>query len=158
VGGEGQSQSDATEVGDRGRAARQRAVAPALARAALLEVDLGRPGEAPAVVRALGSRRGARPEVVAEATRLLGRALADPVIQRARRASWLARDVPVAVDVAGVVTEERLDIVFEEPGGLVVVRAEPTADPVSAGVPADALATTLGGPVREVVVLSLAGV
>jgi hypothetical protein len=114
-------------------------------------VDLGRPDEAPSVVRALGARRGARPEAVAEATRLLGEALAGPVIGRARRAAWLARDVPVAIDVRGVVTEDRLDIVFEEPEGLVVVRARTAADAVAPGLPAAALARALGRPVRELV-------
>jgi ATP-dependent helicase/nuclease subunit A len=150
----GDGGSDAPEGS---RAARRRSVAAALARAALREVDLGRLGDAPAVVRALGSRRGARPEVVAEAARLLGLALADPVIERAHRASWLTRDVPVAVEIAGAVAEDRLDMVFEESGGLVVVRIEPQVDPGSA-IPADALGTALGRPVREVVTLSFGGV
>ena len=53
------------------RADRQRAAAAALARAGLLVVDLGRPSDVAAVVTALGARRGARPEVVSEAARLL---------------------------------------------------------------------------------------
>ncbi len=141
---------------DLSRLARQHAAAVDLARAALLRVDLGRPADASPVVTALGARRGARPEVVAEATRLLGRVLANPVIERARRASWLARDVPVAVEVAGAVTEDRLDILFEEPGGLVVLRVETDArDAVSPGLPPDALAAALGRPVLEMLTLSL---
>ena len=141
---------------DLSRFARQHAAAVDLARAALLRVDLGRPADASLVVTALGARRGARPEVVAEATRLLGRVLANPVIERARRASWLARDVPVAVEVAGAVTEDRLDILFEEPGGLVVLRVETDArDAVSPGLPPEALAAALGRPVLEMLTLSL---
>jgi hypothetical protein len=140
------------------RAARRRAAAAELARAALLVVDLGRPDDAPSVVRALGARRGARPEVVAEAIRLLAEALGAPVIGRARRAAWVARDVPVAVEVAGAVTEDRLDVVFEEPGGLIVVRVESgAADGVSHGLSLDALTRAFARPVREVVALNLAG-
>jgi hypothetical protein len=78
------------------------------------------------------------------------------VIERARRASWLARDVPVAVEVGGAVTEDRLDILFEEPGGLVVLRVETDArDAVSPGLPPEALAAALGRPVQELLTLSL---
>ena len=148
---------DGARVGPLSRPARQRAAAAALARAALLLVDLGPPDDAHTIVTALGARRGVRPEVVAEATRLLAQALAEPVIGRARRASWLARDVPVTLAVAGTVTEDRLDIVFEESGELVVVRVGTAADGVSPGLPAEALAPALGRPVREVVALNLAG-
>jgi ATP-dependent exoDNAse (exonuclease V) beta subunit len=138
------------------RAARQRASAAALARAALLVVDLARPADAPAAVAALGARRGARPEIVAEATRLLARALEDPMVVRARQASWLARDVPVAVGAEGSVMEDRLDILFEEPGGLVAVRLGDGATDAAPGLPPDALARALGRPVREVLRLDLA--
>ena len=147
----------ATGAADLGRAARQRAAAAGLARAALLEVDLGRPDDGPAVVSALGARRGARTEVVAEATRLLRRVLAGPVIERARRAVWVLRDVPVAAVADGSVTDERLDLLFEEVGGLVAVRVAP--DPTGRGprdLPPDALAAALGRPVREQLVLDLA--
>jgi ATP-dependent helicase/nuclease subunit A len=141
---------------DRSRVARRRARVADLARAALLLVDLGRPDEATAVVTALGARRGARREIVAEATRLLRQALADPVIERARRATWLERDVPVAIEADGAVVEDRLDILFEEPGGLVVVRlAAGVAEGASASLQPEALARGLGRPIREVLTLSL---
>src|SRR5262249_61543555 len=105
----------------------------------------------------IGARRGARPEVVDEAARLLGRVLVSPPMARASAASWLARDVPVAVDVDGLVVEDRLDVLFEEQGGLVVVRTADAADG-SPGPPVEALAAALGRPVREVLVLDLAGV
>jgi hypothetical protein len=153
---EGLPGGDGAGERDLSRFARRHAAAVDLTRAALLRVDLGRPADASLVVTALGARRGARPEVVAEATRLLGRVLATPVIERARRASWLARDVPVAVEVAGAVTEDRLDILFEEPGGLVVLRVETDArDAVSPGLPPEALAAALGRPVLEMLTLSL---
>jgi hypothetical protein len=78
------------------------------------------------------------------------------VIDRARRASWLARDVPVAIAVDGAVAEDRLDLLFEESGGLVVVRVEAgAADAASTGLQPDSLARALGRPVREVLTLSL---
>ena len=153
---EGPPGGDGARVGPLTRAARQRLAAAALARAALLLVELDRPDDAPPVVTALGARRGARPEVVAEAARLLRQAMAGPVIDRARRASWLARDVPVTIAADSAVAEDRLDLLFEEPGGLVVVRVEAgVADAASPGFQPDALARALGRPVREVLTLTL---
>ena len=154
---EGSPGSDGARTGRLPRAARQRLAAATLARAALLLVDLGRPDEALPLVTALGSRRGVRPEIVAEAARLLRQAMAGPVIDRARRASWLAREVPVTtLAAAGAVAEDRLDLLFEEPEGLVVVRVEAgVADVASPGLQPDMLAQALGRPVREVMRLSL---
>jgi hypothetical protein len=149
-------EGEAPPAGRPTRAARQHAAAIALARAAFLLVDLGRPDDAHKVVAALGARRGARREVVDEAARLLARALATPTLARARRASWLARDVPVAVVVDGAVVEDRLDLLFEEPGGLVVVQTGNAVDGASPGLPAATLAAALGRPVREILVLDLA--
>jgi ATP-dependent helicase/nuclease subunit A len=143
---------DHPEGGPLTRAARQRRAAAALAREALLLVDLRKPDDAPGVVTALGVRRGARREVVDEAVRLLARALASPPMTRACAASWLARDVPVAVHVNGQVVEDRLDVLFEEQGELVVVRAGGAPGPA-----VEALVAALGRPVREVLVLGLAG-
>jgi hypothetical protein len=140
------------------RAARQHAAAAMLARAALLQIDLSQPDDALRVVAALGGRRGASGEVVDAAARLLARALATPVIARARGASWLARDVPVAADVGRVVVEERLDMLFEEQGGLVAVRVPTPGAGVSPGLSSEALAAGLGRPIREVLVLDLGDV
>ena len=138
------------------RSGRQRTAAAALARAALLEVDLARPADGPVIVGALGTRRGARAEVVADATRLLGRALSGPVMGRARRAAWLLRNVPVAVPLEGQVVEDRLDLVWEEAGGLVVVRVATTpTDRDPPPLPPDVLGAALGRPVRELLVLDL---
>jgi hypothetical protein len=152
----GSPRDDGVRSAPPARAARQRTAAAALARAALLVVDLGRPADAPAAVAALGARRGARPEIVAEATRLLARALEGPLVARARKASWLARDVPVAVEAEGSVTQDRLDILFEESEGLVAVRVEDGAVETAPGLRDDALARALGRPVREVLRLDLA--
>ena len=138
------------------RSGRQRTAAAALARAALLEVDLARPADGLVIVGALGTRRGARAEVVADATRLLGRALSGPVMGRARRAAWLLRNVPVAVPLEGQVVEDRLDLVWEEAGGLVVVRVATTpTDRDPPPLPPDVLGAALGRPVRELLVLDL---
>jgi hypothetical protein len=63
--------------------------------------------------------------------------------------------VPVAVEVAGRVQEDTLDLVFEEAGELVVVRFDD--EPSAPALPVTALAQTLGRPVRETRVLSLTG-
>ncbi len=150
--------ADAAGAQEPSRTARQRAAAASLARAALLEVDLDEPADGPSVVAALGARRGARADVVGEATRLLGRALAGPVIVRARRAGRCLRDVPVAAPVAGAVVEERLDLVWEEGGELVVVRVgSGPGDRATPPLPDAVLASALGRPVRDVLVLDLAG-
>ena len=140
------------------RGARQHAAAVALARAALLQIDLSRPDDAAKVVSALGGRRGARGETVDEAAGLLARALATPVMARARAASWVARDVPVAADAGGVVVEDRLDMLFEEPGGLVVVRTASPEDGASPRLSPETLAAALGRPIRDVLVLDLGNV
>jgi ATP-dependent helicase/nuclease subunit A len=145
--------------GDRpARGARQRAAVAALARAAFRALDLGRPQDAPAVVTALGVRRGARPEVMAAATRRLAEVLAEPLIERARRAAWLGRDVPVAVETDGGVQVDTLDLVFEESGALTVVRFDDGGTvPPPSPVPTASLARALGRSVRETHVLGLTG-
>jgi ATP-dependent helicase/nuclease subunit A len=153
----GLPRADGAAQGTPDRSARARAAAAALARAALLELDLARPADAPGVVGALGARRGAEGGIVAEAARLLGRALADPVIGRARRAAWLGRDVPVAVLAEGTIQEDRLDLVFEESGALVAVRVEAGGARVSPRLSSEALGRALGRPVRELCVLDLTG-
>jgi hypothetical protein len=130
----------------------------ALARAALRALDLGRPQDAPVVVTALGRRRGARPDVMAAATRRLADVLGEPLIERARRAAWLGRDVPGAVDADGRVQADTLDLVFEEAGALIVVRFDDgAAAPAPSPLPTASLARALGRPVREAHVLSLTG-
>jgi hypothetical protein len=148
--------ADGVEPREPGRSARQRAAAAALARAALLEVDLGRAADGPAVVAALGARRGARAEVIADATRLLGRALAGAVIGRARRAAWVLRDVPVALPAESAVREDRLDLVWEEAEGLVVARVD-TGAPDSRPLSPDALAPARGRPGQEARVVERSG-
>jgi ATP-dependent helicase/nuclease subunit A len=49
------------------------------------------------------------------------RALASPLLERARRARRLWREVPFCIDHAGAVTEGYIDLLFEEPDGLVLV-------------------------------------
>jgi len=150
-------EAETPRVGRPTRAARQHAAAVALARAALLLVDLSRPEDASKVVAALGGRRGARGEVVGEAARLVAAALEAPAMTRARRAAWLARDVPVAVQADGTVVEDRLDLVFEEQGGLVVVRTGNETPEASPRLSVDVLGAALRRPVREVLVVDLAG-
>src|SRR5207247_10830032 len=110
-----------TGGGDRaggGRAAGRRL--GALVHAALAAVDLARPETAAELVRALGTRQGAPPDLVAAALRRVQGALTGPVLARARRAAWVAREVPVTAEVEGALVDGRVDLVFEEAGGLVV--------------------------------------
>jgi ATP-dependent helicase/nuclease subunit A len=153
------SDADVPRAGRPARGARQRAAAAALARAALRALISAVSTTRRPWSRRSARRRGARPEVVAAAGRRLAEVLADPVIARARRAAWLGRAVPVAVEVAGRVEEDTLDLVFEEPGGLVVVRFDDgdAALPKPPSLPAATLSRALGRPVLEVLALDLTG-
>jgi ATP-dependent exoDNAse (exonuclease V) beta subunit len=133
----------------------------ALVHAALATVDLARPEDVPAVVHALGARQAASAAVVERATRLVTRALASPVLARARRAAWVGREVPVMAEVDGVLVDGRVDLVFEEADGLVTVEIKTDADPdagaAQANLYAGALGRALGRPVREALVLRVGG-
>jgi len=137
-----------------GRAGR-RATA-GLARDALLATPLAGAAEAAPVVAALGARRGARADVVTAATGAVAAALASPILERARRAAWVRRDVPVAVDRDGTVVQERLGFVFPEGDGVVAVRlmGAPDAD-AAPGLSAAELGRALGRPVRAVLALAI---
>jgi hypothetical protein len=67
----------------------------------------------------------------------------------------VARDVPVALEIDGTVVEDRLDIVFEEPDGLVVVRLGPAADDRTPERSPETFAPALGRPVTAVLTLDL---
>jgi ATP-dependent helicase/nuclease subunit A len=147
----------ARAAGERGDARR----IGALVHAALATVDLARPEDVPAVVHALGARQAASAAVVERATRLVTRALASPVLARARRAAWVGREVPVMAEVDGVLVDGRVDLVFEEADGLVTVEIKTDADPdagaAQANLYAGALGRALGRPVREALVLRVGG-
>jgi ATP-dependent helicase/nuclease subunit A len=134
-----------------------------LVHAALATLDLaGPPDVAPdvaEVVAALGAGLGASPDVVRSAAHLVRRAVALPVWQRARRATWVAREVAVTAELDGTLVDGRIDLAFEEEGGLVVVEFKTAEAPAGTeeqtALYADALARVLARPVREVVVVRL---
>jgi ATP-dependent exoDNAse (exonuclease V) beta subunit len=125
--------------------------------AALAAVDLARPEAAAGVVHVLAIRQGADPALAAAALRRVERALAGPVMARARAAIWAAREVPVTAEVDGLLVDGRADLVFEEAAGLVVVEWKVEGDPDDADeqvrLYAAALARALGRPVREALVV-----
>jgi ATP-dependent helicase/nuclease subunit A len=133
----------------------------ALVHAALAAIDLDRPDTAPAVVAALAARQGVPVALAERAARLVARALRAPVLARARQAPWVAREVPVSAEVEGVLVEGRVDLLFEDLGGLVAVEIKTDADPDAgeeqARLYAAALGRALGRPVGETVVLRLGG-
>ena len=129
----------------------------ALVHAALAAVDLARPEAAAGVVHALAIRQGADPALAAAALRRVERALAGPVMARARAAIWAAREVPVTAEVDGLLVDGRADLVFEEAAGLVVVEWKVEGDPDDADeqvrLYAAALSRARGRPVREALVV-----
>lgn len=104
-----------------------------------------------------------------EALGIVRAALATPVLERARRAPRLLREVPFSVVIEGRLAEGRVDLVFEEEDGLVFVdyktdRVEPAmrgarealrafarerGHEQQAALYARALAAAIGRPVRE---------
>jgi len=157
--------SAAPGTGGGDRAGRDRAAGRrlgALVHAALAAVDLARPETAAELVRALGTRQGAPPDLVAAALRRVRGALTGPVLARARRAAWVAREVPVTAEVEGALVDGRVDLVFEEAGGLVVVEFKVEGDADDAADAAEqvrlyaaALARALGRPIREALVVPI---
>jgi ATP-dependent helicase/nuclease subunit A len=81
----------------------------------------GAPEGAAAMARALGPTFGLDEEAARRAGEHLARALALPVMARARRASRLWRELPLWIPEDGALVEGVVDLVFEEEGGLVVV-------------------------------------
>jgi len=73
------------------------------------------------IARALAPSFGLTGADAARAAEAASRALALPVLQRARRASRIFRELPVLFPEGGELVEGVVDLVFEEDGALVVV-------------------------------------
>ena len=74
----------------------------------------------------------------------------------------MAREVPVTAEVEGALVDGRVDLVFEEAGGLVVVEFKVEGDADDAADAAEqvrlyaaALARALGRPIREALVVPI---
>jgi ATP-dependent exoDNAse (exonuclease V) beta subunit len=128
-------------------------------------IDLSAPGNIADVARALARPRGMGDATVRVASELIVSALSTPVIGRARAAARSWRELPFCLESDGVILEGKIDLVFEEEDGLVVVDYK--TDEIGAGSAADlaarydvqarsyglALAAVTGRCVKEVVLV-----
>jgi ATP-dependent helicase/nuclease subunit A len=125
-----------------------------------------------AAARAVALSAGFPSSVAEEATQIVVKGLGSPVMRRAGAATRLWRELPFAVAREGGTIEGTMDLVFEEPDGLVVVDYKTNAlgdDPVKAAAAlrehyrpqaeayAFALSAVSGRPVKEVVLLFMRG-
>jgi ATP-dependent helicase/nuclease subunit A len=128
-------------------------------------IPLDEPERAGPMAAALAPSFGLDPEAAQRAGAAARNALALPVMQRARAAARLWRELPVWLPQEGDLIEGVVDLVFEEDGGLVVVDYK--TDHVAAGqalaqaahhapqlqLYGRALALATGVPVRDRLVL-----
>jgi ATP-dependent helicase/nuclease subunit A len=84
-------------------------------------IPLDAPGQASGMAAALAPRFGLDAAAAERAADAVRRALALPVIERARRASRVFRELPLVFPEGSELIEGVVDLVFEEQGGLVVV-------------------------------------
>ncbi len=84
-------------------------------------IPLDAPGEAGAMAEGLAPAFGVDADGARRAAEAVERALALPVLRRAREAARLWRELPVAFADGGALVEGVIDLVFEEDEGLVVV-------------------------------------
>jgi len=96
----------------------------------LEDVDPGRAERVRAMADALAPSFGLGPEAAALAAAQVERALALPVVERARRASRVWRELSLWFPDGEHLVEGVVDLVFEETGGLVVVdyKSDPIAE------------------------------
>jgi ATP-dependent helicase/nuclease subunit A len=93
-------------------------------------IDLGNPGSALPLAEAVAASLGQDQEAAQRAARLVQETLALPLLERARRAERLYRELPVVFPDGSDLVEGKVDLVFEEDGSLVVVdyKTDPIAD------------------------------
>jgi ATP-dependent helicase/nuclease subunit A len=84
-------------------------------------IPLGRPEDAPGLARALAPGLGLDPAAADEAAGLVQRTLALPLLERARRAKRLFRELPLLFPEGGELLEGAIDLAFEEEEGLTIV-------------------------------------
>jgi ATP-dependent exoDNAse (exonuclease V) beta subunit len=125
-----------------------------------------------AVARAVSLSRGLPSSVAEEAAGVIEAALRSPVMDRARSAARLWRELPFCIAREGGTVEGTMDLVFEEEGGLVIVDYKTNVlgdDPAGASAAlaehyrpqaeayGHALSAVSDRPVREVVLLFMRG-
>jgi len=140
-----------------------------LVHAVMEQIDFGAPETVRDVARAIARTTGAGGDLVGEATGLVERALGSSIIRRAAVASHASREVPFCVSHGGVIVEGKIDLLFEEEDGIVIVDyktdavppdgAEGLADRYRQQAEAYALAVTQasGKPVKEIVLFFMSG-
>jgi ATP-dependent helicase/nuclease subunit A len=84
-------------------------------------IDLGRGEDAPTLASALAPALGQGEEQAEAAARIVQRTLELPLLERARKAPRVFRELPIVFADEGDLVEGIVDLAFEEDGGLVVV-------------------------------------
>jgi ATP-dependent helicase/nuclease subunit A len=137
-----------------------------LVHAVMERVDFASPETARDVTRAIARTAGVDGDLVEEAAGLVERALDTPIMRRAA-AARASREVPFCVSLDGVTVEGKIDLLFEEDGGFVVVDYKTDVVPASgadglvdryrrqAEAYALAVAQASGRPVKEIVLFFL---
>lgn len=133
------------------------------------KLDLSSPNGAAEIARAVALAGGLPPEIVSEVTAIIETGMKSDVMRRAREASRVWRELPFCIAREGGTVEGKIDLVFEEEDGLVIVdyktnlfaeggtaalreHYRPQAE--SYGL---ALSAVSGRPVKEVVLLFMRG-
>jgi ATP-dependent exoDNAse (exonuclease V) beta subunit len=152
---------EATAPGD---AARGRELGT-LVHAVMERVDFDAPDSARDVALSIARTMGADRDLVVEAAGLVERALGSSIVRRAAGAPHASREAPFCVSMGGFILEGKIDLVFEEDDGLVVVDYKTDAVPPGgvadlaeryrgqAGAYTLAMRAITGRPVKEVVLL-----
>jgi ATP-dependent helicase/nuclease subunit A len=86
-----------------------------------IALDASGPERTRAMAEALAPRYGLDPAAAVRAAEAASRALALPVFERARRAARVWRELPLWFPDGEELIEGKVDLVFEEDGGLVIV-------------------------------------
>ncbi|MBD3368512.1 MAG: AAA family ATPase [Candidatus Eisenbacteria bacterium] len=92
-----------------------------LVHAVLERIDLERPDDVEELARSLARTEGLAAEAVADAAALLERALGTPTLRRAAAAHTVLREAPFCMRDGNRFVEGKIDLVFEDDDGLVVV-------------------------------------
>ncbi len=92
-----------------------------LVHAVMERIDFGAPETARDVARAISRSTGFGEDLVDEAAALVRSALGEPIMRRAAVTSRSSREVPFCLSHAGTTIEGKIDLLFEEDDGIVVV-------------------------------------
>jgi len=140
-----------------------------LVHAVMEKLDFEQPSTAIEITRAVALSSGLPEEAAAPAAALIGDALKSPVLERARGATRVWRELPFCLARDGATIEGKMDLVFEEEDGLVIVDYKTNLIEAGgtaalrekyrgqAGAYGLALAAVADRPVKEVVLLFVRG-